>query len=257
MDDMSRIRIGRVYISTMSADEAAGEIAGIVMSGGRGYVCVSNMRTVVIASRDDEYLRVMQNSLLNLADGTPLVWCGKLWGVSGMERCCGPDLMGKMLPMKGLRHYFLGDTRAVLDKLTATSRSVFGAEVLGSYSPPFAPLDEYDIAGMASMINESGANVVWTSLRAPKQDFLGRKLLPYLNDGIVLIGVGAAFRFLTGEYELDRGVLQKIGLGGLKCLRNTTFFKEMWWYVKHSLYLTGFMIDIMAHRFISVFRNGR
>lgn len=43
------------------------------------------------------------------------------------------------------------------------------------------------------MINGSGANLVWTALRAPKQDYFNSMLVPYLNDGIICVGVGAAF----------------------------------------------------------------
>lgn len=93
--------------------------------------------------------------------------------------------------------------------MTKKATEEYGAQVVGCYSPPFAPLEEYNMQDIAKKINESGANIVWTSLRAPKQDFLNAKLLPLLNDGIVLIGVGAAFRSVIGGLRQPDGILQK------------------------------------------------
>ena len=132
--------------------------------------------------------------------------------------------------------------------LTKKVEKTDGATVAGSYSPPFKPLEAYDLESMVKTINESGANVVWTSLRAPKQDYLGQMLMPLLNNGIVVVGVGAAFRSYLGEYKTPDGVLQKIGLAGLGMMRNTTVWKELKWYFKHSLALMGYFFTIKWRR---------
>ena len=120
----------------------------------------------------------------------------------------------------GLKHFFLGDTEETLAALTKKATQEFGADVVGSYSPPFAPLEDYDFKAIVKMIHDSGANIVWTALRAPKQDFLNAMLVPYLNDGIVCLGVGAAFRSVIGELRQPDGFLQKIGLAGLVIMIN-------------------------------------
>ena len=241
-------RIGKVPVHVTSVPDAGALILAAIAAGEKGYVCVSNMRTVVAANRDPSYLDVMEHSLLNVPDGTPLVWCGKAWGLKDVQRVVGFDLFTELLKAD-VPQFFLGDTEEVLAVLTARV-SAEGTAVAGSYSPPFAPLEEYDLQGIADRINASGAHLVWTSLRAPKQDFLAARLLPYLNDGIVLVGVGAAFRLYLGEYELDRGVLQKMGLGGLKMLRNTTFWKETKWYAVHGACLIRYLLEIAWKRLI-------
>ena len=220
-------------------------ILAAVEAGEKGYVCVSNMRTVVAANRDPAYLDVMEHSILNVPDGTPLVWCGKAWGLS-VERVVGLDLFTTLLK-DGVPQFFLGDTEETLEAVKEKA-VLEGCPVAGVYSPPFAPLEEYDLQGIAKRITDSGARIVWTSLRAPKQDFLAARLLPFVEDGVVFIGVGAAFRLYLGEYELDRGPLQKMGLGGLKMLRNTTVWKEMKWYVTHAWFLTGYLCSIIWKR---------
>ena len=244
-------RVGRVRISITNEDDAIRRIKEAIVTHSKGYVCVSTLRTVVIANSDDKYQEVMENSLMNTPDGTPLVWCGHWWGLKEVQRACGPHIFPRMLSEKdlNLKHFFLGDTDDTLAELTKKSTEEFEANVVGSYSPPFKPLEEYDIEGIAKMINESGATIVWTSLRAPKQDFLNAMITPYLKDGIVMIGVGAAFRSVTGVLRQPDGVLQKMGLAGLLFKRsNTTWFQEFKWYVKHACHLLSYFFSIIIKR---------
>jgi len=238
-------RVGKAPVQVTSVGDARERILAAVAAGEKGYVCVSNMRTVVAANRDPEYLSVMEQSLLNVPDGMPLVWCGKAWGLPA-ERVVGFDLFTSLL-QADVPQFFLGDTPETLEALIEKA-STGGAEVAGAFSPPFVELDSFDLQDIADRINRSGAKIVWTSLRAPKQDFLASRLLPYVGDGVVFVGVGAAFRLYLGEYELDRGVLQKMGLGGLKMLRNTTVWKELKWYSVHGAYLIRFLAEILWKR---------
>ena len=247
---MKRFLIGKVPIDVVSVEAVCNIVKQSVKLRRKGYVCVSNMRTVVAANSDKSYLEVMRHSIVNTPDGTPLAWCGRCWGIRETQRTCGPDIFDALLhdPDSELKHYFLGDTEETLAKLI--SKLEGECNISGSCSPPFKPLEEYDFESIANDINQSGATVVWTSLRAPKQDLLAAKLLPYLNDNVVLIGVGAAFRILLGEYQRPQGLLQRIGLGGLQCLRNTNFWKELCWYVKHACCLLGYLLQILFRRFI-------
>lgn len=246
-------RIGCVRISITNEDKAIYDIKKYIKNKQGGYICISTLRTVVIANKDDEYQKVMENSLMNTPDGTPLVWCGHWWGLKQVQRACGPHIFPRMLKEKDkeLKHFFLGDTDETLAALTKKATEEFGAHVVGSYSPPFAPLEEYDIESIAEMINASGANIVWTSLRAPKQDFLNAKLVPYLNKGIVCIGVGAAFRALIGDIKAPDGFYQKIGLAGLVFRREgVTFWQQMKWYKNHVGYLIKYFFIIYGKRFL-------
>ena len=247
MNNPDYFRIGRVRISVTTEDDAIETIRKAVHNKVKGYVCVSTLRTVPIANSDDSYQEVMENSIMNTPDGTPLVWCAHWWGLKQVQRACGPHIFPRLLKNKDseLRHFFLGDTDDTLAKLKRKATEEFGSNVVGCYSPPFAPLNEYDIDGLAKRINESGATVVWTALHAPKQDFLNAQLLPYLNDGVVCIGVGAAFRSVLGEIKQPDGFLQKIGLAGLIFKRKKeTVWSLVPWYAKHSVLLLRYFFLI-------------
>lgn len=251
MNNKDFFRIGRVRISITTEDHAISTIKETIHNRKKGYVCISTLRTVPIANKDDKYWEVMENSLMNTPDGTPLVWCGHWWGLKQVQRACGPHIFPRMLKINdaGLKHFFLGDTEETLAALTKKATEEYGAEVVGSYSPPFAPLEEYDFEVIAKMIHESGANIVWTALRAPKQDFFNAKLVPFLNDGIVCLGVGAAFRVLIGGIKAPDGFLQKIGLAGLFFRREgVTLWGQLKWYREHVAYLIKYFFMIHWRR---------
>ena len=246
-------RVGRVRISVTDEEKAIQMIKEAVHRKQKGYVCVSTLRTVVIANKDDKYQTVMENSLMNTPDGTPLVWCGHWWGLKNVQRACGPHIFPRMLKDKDseLKHFFLGDTEETLAALKKKATEEYGANVVGSYSPPFKPLEEYDIEGLAKMINDSGATIVWTALRAPKQDILNSMITPYLNDGIVMVGVGAAFRSVLGVLKQPDGFMQKIGLAGVLFKRpETSWWSELKWYVEHVCYLIKYFFTIKWRRLI-------
>ena len=210
-----KYRIGKTFISITNPIDAQERIKASVEAGGGTYVCVSDPRTVDLASKDPKYREVMANSLMNTPDGQPTLWAARLWGLKNVERTMGPILFQDMItnPSSGLKHYLLGDTDETLDKIVEKA-SASNALIVGRYSPPFCNLEEYDYAGIAKMINESGADLVWIAMRAPKQDYFAVNILPYL-DRKVCIGVGAAFRFYLGEYKMAPPLIRKLGLMGL------------------------------------------
>ena len=193
--DKNRYRIGKTFISITSQKDAQARIAQAVKEGKNAYICVSDPRTVDLATSDEKYREVMANSMLNTPDGQPTLWAARLWGLKNVERTMGPILFQQMIenPGSGLKHFLLGDTDETL-KAIVEKASEKNALIVGTYSPPFCKLEEYDYKGMAKMINESGADIVWTAMRAPKQDYLNVNLLPYI-DKKICIGVGAAFCF--------------------------------------------------------------
>ena len=181
-----------------------------------GYICVTNTRTAYLSSQDNKYCTIQNNSLITIPDGMPLVWLGKLAGYKNIQRTAGPELFEYFLRNKDkkIKHYLLGDTQDVLDKLTSKARVEYGAKIVGSFSPPFSSLEEYNYKEIANDINNSEADIVWLALGSPKQDIFASKLMVYTNKKIIL-NVGAAFRFILGEYNMPPKTIQKLGLTGV------------------------------------------
>ena len=247
--DKDFYRIGRARIFITNYDDTISRVRSAVLSNKKGYVCVSNVRTVAIDNHNDGYHKVMESSLMNTPDGTPLIWCARVWGIKDAKRVCGPTLFERALCEREFKHFFIGDTKEILNRVEVKAVADCEAFVAGTYSPPFTPLDEYDIEGIANKINASGANVVWTALTAPKQDFFNVRLLPLLKDGCVLIGIGAAYRTYIGELELPSGIISKMGLSGFLMIRkDSSIWKELVWYVRHSCILLKYICMILTRR---------
>lgn len=244
-------RVDKVRVSITDEDRAIETIKEAIHNKQTGYVCISTVRTVAYANKNSDYREVMEQSIMNTPDGTPLVWCGHWWGLKEVKRACGPHIFPRMLKDNDsqLKHFFLGDTEETLGALKKKASEEYGAIVVGTYSPPFKPLEEYDIKGIARMINESGATIVWTALTAPKQDILNHMITPYLNEGIIMVGVGAAFRSVLGVIKQPDGVLQKMGLAGILFKRPERKWSDiLGWYAKHVCYLLRYYLIIKKSR---------
>ena len=244
-----RYKIGNTYISITNPNDAKSKISCIVKKGISGYICVSNPRTIIYATRHKDYREVMAQSLMNLPDAEPVPWAAKLWGLKEVKRTMGPKLFNDMLLNKdsGIKHFLLGDTDETLGKLKEKYKE---ANIVGMYSPPFCGLDEYNYQEIAKLINDSGANLVWVSMRAPKQDFLAYYIMPLL-DKKICIGVGAAFRFNLGEYKMAPPIIRKLGLMGLFWGRkNQNWPAFIWGYLNNTIPYLWYLLKIPFWRLI-------
>lgn len=243
-----KYRIGKVFISRTTPDDALSRIRQAAAEGRNDYICISNVRTVAYANKkgNEAYRDLMNNAFMCTPDGMPLVWMARLWGLKDVQRTVGPDLFVKMIEddANGCMHFLLGDTDETLSameqKYSGTAKNI-----VGKFSPPFCDLEDYDYKSIASMINSSGANVVWISMRAPKQDFFAVRLLPYL-DKKLCIGVGAAFRFSLGTIKHPPKIFKKLGLTGLFWRKNKV--RLLKWYVKHSCNIFVWSVNIISAR---------
>ena len=219
-----RFRIGKTYISCTNMTDAKSRLVQMVREGVSGYICVSNPRTVTYATKHADYREVMAGSLMNLPDAEPIQWAAKLWSLKEVERTMGPVFFQELVTEK-----------ETLEKIKGKFIEESGANIVGTFSPPFCELDGYDYEGIAAMINGSGADIVWVSMRAPKQDFFATRLLPYL-DKKICVGVGAAFRFCLGEYKMAPPLIKKLGLMGLYWGRKSQSWPAfIWGYLKDNV----------------------
>lgn len=250
MKNQNSYRIGKTYISATTPADAQSRIEQAALSGQGGYVCVSNMRMVRYAGKNNGYANLMKQSLLNVPDGMPLVWCGRLWDYKNVSRVMGFELMDRVLRNGNneLKHFFLGDTQDVLDALVSKYRGDSNCNIVGAYSLPFADVDDFDYDGIAKMLVDSGANIIWTAMRSPKQDEFNQRLSTVLPN-VVCIGVGRAFRLALGEFKDVPKAAKKFGLSGI-WLRKTSLWNTLNWYFQSCFYLAYYFVQIIILRLI-------
>lgn len=244
-----RYKIGKVYITATNPKDAKKRITEAALSGKGGYVCVSNLRMIRYAGGHPDYAELMGDSLMNFPDGKPLMWCARLWGIKKVETTNGPAFFKEMLSngSKSLKHYLLGDTQDVLNMILEKNNSEYHANIVGAEALPFAAVDEFDYKGISERIKESGANVVWTAMRAPKQDEFNQRLSVILPN-VVSLGVGRAFRLLVGEVKDAPGWAHKAGVAGI-FTRKVSLRRALAWYFGSAFYLMGYIAQICWRRY--------
>lgn len=242
--DKTKFNVGKTYISRTNPQDTINRITEVAINGTGGYICVSNLRTVLLAGKDEKYRQLMKESFMNWPDGTPLSWCGKAWGLKDVSFTNGPATFKRVLLSgnKALKHFLLGDTQEVLDEIVKRYKTEGNADIVGSYSPPFAPLEEYDFDMMEKMIRESGANIVWTAMTAPKQDYFDQIMSKRIPN-VLFIGVGRAFRISIDLVKEAPQWAQKSGLGGLFISKKKPL-QRVWSDFRRSFILFGYWVKI-------------
>ena len=247
----AKFRIGRTYISVTNPTDAIQKIKNAAINGDGGYICVSNMRMIRYAGKNDEYYDLMVHSFMNLPDGTPLTWLGKLWGVKGLSCTNGPALFKRMLSEggnNGCKHYLLGDTEDVIADILKLNGEKYHANIVGAEALPFCKVEEFDYEGIADRLKKSEANIVCTAMRAPKQDQFDQILFTHI-DNVVAIGVGRAFRLLTGSVQEAPKWAQKMGIAGI-FTRKVSLSSALWWYLETLFFLGAYAVQIMYRKLI-------
>ena len=243
--DKTRYRVGKVYLTITDLERAKCQLKEAVAEKLGGYITLSDVRSVAIAHEQPDYAKVLNNATYTFTDGMPLIWMARLWGIKENHRVSGPVFFVSLMSENenGLKHFFLGDTEETLAALKEKYPEV---DIVKTFSPPFCEVDEFDYEGIAKMINETDANVVWVSLRAPKQDYFSARLAPMLSNGKICVDVGAAFRFALGQYKMPSKVAQKLGVIGLFWRKNS--FGLLKWYFVNSFRLMYWGLDIIISR---------
>lgn len=210
-----RVNILGVAISAINPEIAIETIESWIDAREHRYVCVTGVHGVMESQKSELLRRIHNQAGLVTPDGMPLVWLSRIKGYPLVKRVYGPDLMLALCArsaITGHRHYFYGGAANVPDQLAATLSDKFpGLQIAGVYSPPFRPLYEAEKEHVTRIIDRSNTDVVWVGLGTPKQEkwmaeFLHRMHAP------VLIGVGAAFDFLTGRKTQAPSWMQHMGL---------------------------------------------
>jgi N-acetylglucosaminyldiphosphoundecaprenol N-acetyl-beta-D-mannosaminyltransferase len=170
--------------------------------GQPGYVCVTGVHGVMEANHDPEFRNVLNRAVMNVPDGMPLSWVGWLQGFARMDRVFGPDLMLRLCelsPARGYRHFLYGGQPGVAEQLKATLEARFpGLRIVGTFTPPFRPLDEEEEGDLLARVHACRPHVVWVGLSTPKQEHFMARYFERLQAPL-LIGVGAAFDYHTGR----------------------------------------------------------
>ena len=168
------------------------------------YIIASNLHAILEAHKHKEFRAVVNAASLFVPDGISATWVARFKGSPVKSRVRGTDLMRAFCELashKGYSSFFYGNSQEVLNMMSARLRDRFpNLKIAGLHSPPFHSLTAPEDAQVTEMINQAKPDVLWVGLGCPKQERWMFEHRDKLNVP-VMVGVGAAFNFLSGRVK--------------------------------------------------------
>ena len=137
--------------------EAAAHIVATCTSGtakANRFVSATGAHGLVTAKKDPAFRSVLEAAYLNLPDGMPTVWIGRMKGSTRMERCYGPEVFERVIKESAhssVKHFLCGGKDGIALALAEVCRTQLGnSQCVGTYSP--APQTRAARCGMISSV---------------------------------------------------------------------------------------------------------
>jgi len=243
---IDRVNILGVYIHAINMGQALDQIQKWIESRDPHYVCVTPAHGVMDAQHNPELQNIFNQSGLVTPDGMSIVWLLKLSGQSHVSRVYGPDLtlalIERGLPFRW-RHFFYGGAPETPELLVEKLKERFPELIVaGTYSPPFRELTMEEEEEIVRMIKKASPDILWVGISTPKQEHWMAKFVHKLNVP-VLIGVGAAFDFLSGRKKQAPLWMQKNGVEWF--FRLITEPRRLW---KRYVQMPLFVLLVLAQK---------
>ena len=198
---MLRTNILGVGVNVINMNDAIEFSDALIQTGGKGYICVTDVHGIVEAQSDAAFRNILNHSFMTTPDGMPLVWVAKLQGHRRISRVYGPDYlidMCRVSVQRGYRHFFYGGKPGVAELLVVKLKEKFSdLQVVGTYTPPFRPLNQAEEDELEAMVAEAKPDLFWVGLGSPKQEQFMTQYYKRL-DARLMVGVGAAFDIHSG-----------------------------------------------------------
>jgi len=196
---------------------------------GMQYHCMTpNNEMVVMAQRDQNFMDIVQNSHLNLADSTGILLVSALTGQRLPCRNTGVDTVQDFCKNLGADSpiFLLGAAPGVAQKT---------AEILQGFNPLLRVVgtddgwsNDDDAPRIIQKINDCKPHLLLVAFGAPKQDEWIAKYLANMPSVRVAMGIGGTFDFIAGTQIRAPKIMRKFGLEWLyRLVREPKRFKRI------------------------------
>lgn len=171
-----------------------------------------NPEIVMLAQKDKELFKILNNADLVLADGIGIIIASRLKGLQLKHRVTGVDTMDKLLQYCGENKksfFMLGGKPGIAEMACGNIKVKYkGIKVAGHHHGYFDEKDEKEII---DKINSSEPGVLFVCLGAPKQEKWINRNKDRLNCRIAM-GVGGSVDIYAGVAKRAPEAFQKLGL---------------------------------------------
>ncbi|RUA15154.1 MAG: glycosyltransferase [Clostridia bacterium] len=206
------ITILDVPVHPLTYEDFLAHVARFIATGAPHQICTANPEFVMTARRNPDFLAVLQQADLVLADGVGLLWAARRLGRPLPERVTGSDgiyLLAQRAASEGWRLFLLGAQPGVAEKTAALLRARYpGLQIAGTW--PGSPRDN-DYPDIARRIRAAHPDVLLVAYGAPAQDIWIARHKDDLG-APVSMGVGGAFDHVAGVQKRAPSWLIKLNL---------------------------------------------
>ena len=205
-----RIDVLGVGFDNVTMDQALSEGVRLMNTEGPHYVVTPNPEIGETCREDREALEAVQAADLVLPDGIGVIYGAKMLGTPLKGRVTGiafaQGIMERMAE-NGKTLYLLGAKPGVAEKAAKKLQAQHpGLRIAGTRDGYFQ-----EDAPVVEAIRESGADVVFVCLGAPKQEKWMKKN-GEATGAKLLLGIGGALDVFSGEVKRAPRAFQKLGL---------------------------------------------
>lgn len=237
-----KVNILGVYVDMVSIKQAADMIMDFFGEDKLHKVYTPNSEILMVAYKDPEFAKLLNDAELLTADGIGVVYASKILGRPITERAAGYDIACDVLDrIKGTEHsvFLFGGKPGVAELAKEKLEEAYpGIKIAGTRNGYFKPEEEADIV---SEINNSGADLLFVCLGAPKQEQWLARNAQGLKGVRVAMGVGGSLDVFAGtvlrapKWYCDHGLEWFYRL------------KKEPWRAKRMLALPKFAVTVLLH----------
>ncbi len=201
-------------VDATTYENASRRVISWAREGRSAYVCVATVHMIMEAFDSAAFRQVVNGSDLVTPDGRPLVWALKSLGVRSASQVRGTDLtthVAERAARENVPIGMYGGTPELLEVFGNVLKTRYpNIRVVCQIAPPFRPLTSEEDKAVTDEIVASGTRILFVGIGCPKQEnwmaeHVGR--IP-----AVMLGVGAAFDFHTGQVRQAPRWMQAAGL---------------------------------------------
>jgi len=238
---MKEFKILGVPVHSYTMAEVVDELDKRIQEQQQSFVVTANAEIIMSCQEDKAYNDIVCNADIVLPDGAGAVWAGRHLGNTVPERVAGFDLYLELMQLsskKGYKAFFFGSSPGIAEAAKEVCEKRYpGVQIVGTRNGYFKASDEAEII---KQINDSGAQMLFAALGAPKQEKWLEANRNKLN-AIVLMGIGGSFDVLAGKMERAPKWMQDASLEWLfRLYKQPSRFMRM-------MALPKFVLEVFLH----------
>lgn len=194
----NRIAVLNVMIDVVTMKEAVEAVKQFILQKKSHLVVTPNPEIIMMANKDEQLARIINNADLVVPDGAGVVWAARYQGDAMPERVAGYDLVQNLLieaMSEKYKIYLFGGAPGIAEKARKIAEERYpGVQIVGTRNGFFTKQNESEIV---NDIKACQPDILLVALGVPRQE----KWLEEYKEELkvpVSIGVGGTFDVMAG-----------------------------------------------------------